>query len=88
MTRKNKEEFIDDGRTIADMSNVESRGIFPRGLRKQEKDSGVSKEPLKGKNFWAFLLGATKATFLIALIYIVAFGLVCLIFYLIFRSKM
>lgn len=78
---KNREE-IDEETTIADMSFLDRKRIFPR-INKQDTDN----EPLRGSNLWAFLKGTLSATLLIAMVYAVVFGLFILLIYLYFRSK-
>ena len=85
MKRKPLEYEDDDGRTIADMSEVRRRNLFipqtnprmeesKRGDRKVE--SGASPNPpLNRKETRSFIFGALSAGLLIALVFIVALGL-------------
>ena len=85
MKRKPREYEDDDGRTVADMSEVRRRNLFipqtnprmeesKRGDRKVE--SGASQNPpLNRKETRSFIFGALSAGLLIALVFIVALGL-------------
>ena len=85
MKRKPLEYEDDDGRTIADMSEVRRRNLFipqtnPRMEESKRGDriveSGASKNtPLNRKETRSFIFGALSAGLLIALVFIVALGL-------------
>lgn len=83
MARKKRVYEDDDGRTIADMSGVEGPSLFvPRspGGKKEPaqpdhpdrpwEDTGMTRKERR-----MYVLGAMKATMLIALAYIVGLGL-------------
>jgi len=86
MNNQNKEEYIDDGRSYADMSILpkeRERQQYLQEIQQNDKD----KLQLTGKEtFWA-LAGAMSATILIGLVYVVVFGLIILIMYLAIKSK-
>lgn len=67
----------DDGRTIADMSQVTRPSLF--GHVGERKDEGEKKENeiklSRGERF-AAVMGAMKAGLLIALVYVIVFGIV------------
>ena len=85
MKRKPCEYEDDDGRTVADMSEVHRRNLFlPRGnphqerpKRENENNESTSNQnpPLNRKETRSFILGALSAGLLIALVFIVALGL-------------
>lgn len=67
MARK-KDDFYDDGRTVADMSGVELFGdIRPSGQNKKGEELGLSKSENR-----AMLSGVLKATLLIAAVFGIA----------------
>ena len=83
-----REEFEDDGRTIADMSGVTRRnpfGFVPRGNDPAGKNtsdtatSGESSTLTRGERIWA-ILGALKAVLLIGLCFAVGLAIVILLF--------
>lgn len=74
----------DDGRTVADMSNVSRQPLlFPRPQRRKPSiPSQESSEPVelsREEQRWA-VLGALKAALLIALVFLVGLGIVILLF--------
>ena len=83
MARKKRVYEDDDGRTIADMSGVEGPSLFvPRspGQKKtpaqpENKDRPWEDTGMTRKERRLYVLGAMKATMLIALAYIVGLGL-------------
>ena len=83
MARKKRVYEDDDGRTIADMSGVEGPPLFvPRspGQKKtpaqpENKDRPWEDTGMTRKERRMYVLGAMKATMLIALAYIVGLGL-------------
>lgn len=85
MKRKPREYEDDDGRTVADMSEVHRRSLFiPRGNPHQESpkheddhnDSSSSQNPpLTRKETRSFIFGALSAGLLIALVFIIGLGL-------------
>ena len=88
---KKHDYFEDDGRTVADMSNVGRQPLLiPRPRRRRPPravdipDRQRSPEPLdlsREEQRWA-VLGAMKAALLIALAFIVGLGIVILLFVL------
>lgn len=86
---KNKIDEYDDGHSIVDMSNIERPNLFTFRTAKKDieqadekprVDNSLNKEERK----WA-ILGALKASMLIALAYIVGLGLVVLLLVLYFK---
>lgn len=85
----------DDGRTIADMSGVSRPNLFLPRLPPRQRDSrpATQPEPLernapggqpelsREERRW-YILGALKASLLIALVFGAGLGLVVLLFYL------
>ena len=81
----NKNDFEDDGRVIADMSDFE-RPSLKNMFRKPEIPQG--EEPVqytKEQTFWA-VLGALKAALLVGFAYIFGLGSVILLMYLFFKK--
>lgn len=87
MSRKKRAYEDDDGRTIADMTGVSGPSLFvPRSSGRKEfqepekksqrpwEDTGYSR-----KERFMLVMGAMKATMLIALAYILGIGLLILI---------
>lgn len=81
-----KRSYEDDGRTIADMSGIESQPMFlPRSRKRRrellEPESSHSKRPWEESGKFsreerhAAMFGALKASLLIAGVYIVGLGL-------------
>lgn len=89
MGKKNKQKFVDDGRTIANM-NVEGMPWYnPQTAGKGQDSDGDSnanrpQEPIKltGKETAAMIKGVIAAALLIAVIFIGVFGL-----FILFCSK-
>lgn len=90
MKKDIKDDFEDDGRTIADMSGVTRRNPF--GFVPRENDparnndsgsvtSGESSTLTRKERIWA-ILGAMKAVLLIGLCFAVGLAIVILLFYL------
>ena len=92
MSERKREEFEDDGRTIADMSGVTRRNLFgfdpnalrsAAGMEKNRQSGPVS--PAEGdglsrkERIWA-ILGAMKAILLVGLCFAVGMALVILAF--------
>ncbi len=84
MSRKTKIYDDDDGRTIADMTDVSGPSLFvPKSVpekraampREQKKDRPWEKSGYSKKERLMVVLGVMKGTLLIALCYILAFGL-------------
>lgn len=85
------EPFEDDGRTIADMSDVGPTPMWKprrRNPQQEQQPSGAVQRPweqeseLTGKErFWA-IMGAMKATLLICIVYLI--GLIALVALLLF----
>lgn len=103
MKRKKEDNFIDDGRTIIDMSGVERPALFGRNFKEEKRkrreleDLGEVKEEKpweKEKNKMSkeerglVLKGALRASLLVWLCYAVVFGIVILIMFLIFKGKL
>lgn len=89
MKNKKKDDYIDNGMTVADMSEVERPNLFGFRNPNLEKDVPTSvssnSEPLdKETRKWA-ILGALKASLLIALAYIVGIGLFILLLVLFYK---
>ncbi len=87
--KNNKFDEYDDGHSIVDMSSIERPNLFTFRNAKQEEvkqeekpwvDNSLNKEERR----WA-ILGALKASMLIALAYIVGLGLVVLLLVLYFK---
>lgn len=95
MKRKPCEYEDDDGRTVADMSEVHRRNLFiPRGNPHQERpkreddhndSSSGQNPPLSSKETRSFILGALSAGLLIALVFIIGLGLAIAIMLLIWN---
>ena len=82
MSRKKRTGEDDDGRTIADMSGVAGPSMLqPRQAESHIQNTGEHPEPswemppLRGKERWMFVLGALKATLLIAFAFLGGLGL-------------
>ncbi len=82
MARRNKVYDDDDGRTIADMSDVTGPSMFlPRksGRKKppiEQNESGDSEPEWEPGDRRLYIFGALRAALLIALVYAVGFALV------------
>ena len=88
--RYKKDEFEDDGRVIADMSEVGHPSFLSslKKLNQERKENGDDSFSMTRKEaIWA-VLGTLKASFLIAAVYAVVFFVVILLMYLYFRSKL
>lgn len=89
MSMKKRVYDDDDGRTIADMSNVSrQRLLIPRlspqssSARSQRQDDNAAQPNIqlsRQERRW-YILGAVKAGLLIALAFIVGLGIVVLLF--------
>ncbi|MDE7171415.1 MAG: hypothetical protein K2O11_05995 [Oscillospiraceae bacterium] len=91
MTKKVYDD--DDGRTIADMSGIERQSLFlPRIPKRDRPAPPAQPEPERDRPWetselspeerrW-YILGALKASLLIALAFIGGLGLIVLLFYL------
>ncbi|MGM9521401.1 MAG: hypothetical protein ACI3VB_02865 [Oscillospiraceae bacterium] len=86
MARKKKIYDDDDGRTIADMSQVSGQNLWlPRSSRSDKRDEPDStadtsgEAPYSRKERNMFILGALKAALLIALAFIGGLALVIII---------
>lgn len=87
--KNNKFDEYDDGHSIVDMSSIERPNLFTfRNTKqeevKQEEKPWVDNTLNKDERRWA-ILGALKASILIALAYIVGLGLVVLLLVLYFK---
>lgn len=76
----------DDGRTVADMSNISRQPLlFPRPMRRrmppvqQPQENAEPVELSRDEQRWA-VLGALKTALLIALVFLVGLGIVILLF--------
>lgn len=82
MARRNKVYDDDDGRTIADMSDVTGPSMFlpRRSGRRQEPEaqtaSSGTQQDWDPKDRRLYIFGALLAALLIALVYAVGFGLI------------
>ncbi len=82
MARRNKVYDDDDGRTIADMSEVSGPSMFvPRksGRKKppmEQEESRGSEQEWDPKDRRIYVFGALRAALLIALVYAVGFALI------------
>ena len=80
MARRNKVYDDDDGRTIADMSDVTGPSMFlPRGRHKtpvEQNESACSEPEWEPKDRRLYIFGALRAALLIALVYAVGFALI------------
>lgn len=102
--RKEKEDnLIDDGRTIVDMTGVERPALFGRNYKAEKakrreleapkeeaevKPWEQDKDKMSKEDRMAVIKGALGASFLIWLCYAVVFGVVILVLFLIFKSKL
>ena len=89
MGKRQREEFEDDGRTIADMSGVGHQPVFlPRRPQRRTPDRTEDdraappreEDLLTPQERRWYVLGALKAALLIGLVFIVGLGLVVLLF--------
>ena len=98
MARKEKHWEDDDGRTIADMSQVKRPSLFgnlpgsayPREEQPEEREEAKKSPPwvddsLSKQDRHAFFFGTMKASLLICAAYLVGFGVFILILTLLFR---
>lgn len=86
---KNKIDEYDDGHSIVDMSNIERPNLFTfrttkKDIEQADEKPWVDNSLNKDERKWA-ILGALKASMLIALAYIVGLGLVVLLLVLYFK---
>ena len=84
---KKRDEFEDDGRTIADMSGIAPQPtILPRRKPRKEPEtnSGEGLELTRKEKRWA-VLGAMKAVLLIAGAYLLGLGILLGILFLIWK---
>ena len=80
---KKRDEFEDDGRTIADMSGiVPQRMLLPRRKPREDVPSGDGLDLTPKERRWA-ALGAMKAVLLIAGAYLLGLGILLGILFLI-----
>ena len=92
MSARKREEFEDDGRTVADMSGVSRRNLFgfdPNALRSAaDVEKARPSEPVRAseddglsrkERLWA-ILGALKAILLVGLCFAVGMALAILFF--------
>ena len=84
--KRKRDEFEDDGRTIADMSGIAPQPLLlPRRVRRapqEAKGDGIDLTPKEKR--WA-ALGAMKAVLVIAGVYLLGLGLLLGILLLIWR---
>ena len=91
MSRKKRVYEDDDGRTIADMSDVSAPGMFvPKSLSRSRKDFEPRQEKVSqpwqeneytAKERFLVAMGALKAALLIAMAFIVGLGAFVLLLY-------
>ena len=85
-----KQEFEDDGRTVADMGAFDDRPSLLSGLKNLHRPkSGTQDKPLPDASFspsqrGMYVLGALTASLLIGLVFAVGIGAVILILWLLF----
>ena len=85
--KRKRDEFEDDGRTIADMSGIAPQPtIVPRRKPRKEPEtnSGEGLELTRKEKRWA-ALGAMKAVLLIAGAYLLGLGILLGILFLIWK---
>jgi len=86
-----KNDFEDDGRTVADMSGIERQRLFIPRPPKKEKDEKweirdeENSEKLSREDRRAYILGSLSASVLIAGIFVLAAFLFIVIFLAIYR---
>lgn len=83
---KNKKDYEDDGRVIADMSDLDRPSIS--NLFRKNREVQTEEEPVqytKEQTLWA-ILGALKAALLVGFAYIFGLGSVILLMYLFFKK--
>ncbi len=74
---KKKQYDDDDGRTIADMSEVEPMPLlFPRFPKRKDEETSEQKHEMSRQDRRAVLLGTIGATLLIGAVFIVAGAIV------------
>ncbi len=82
MARRNKVYDDDDGRTIADMSDVTGPSMFLPQKSGRKKPPMEQNEPSGSEQEWdprdrrIYVFGALRAALLIALVYAVGFALI------------
>jgi hypothetical protein len=82
MARRNKVYDDDDGRTIADMSEVSGPSMFLPRKSGRKKPTLEQNEPSGSEQEWdpkdrrIYVFGALRAALLIALVYAVGFALI------------
>lgn len=76
MSKKKREKFVDDGRTIANM-NVEGMPFYNPAKKESIDTSTGTKEPiqLSGKEKAAMMRGVLAAALLVAFIFVAVFTL-------------
>ncbi|MGI5887779.1 MAG: hypothetical protein ACOX6J_00150 [Oscillospiraceae bacterium] len=81
-----KDDFEDDGRTIADMSGIEGPGLFgrpdlvTRKKKQEKKDKTATQEEQIGKSERrSYILGSVSAAIVVGLIFIAVLGLAVLL---------
>ena len=80
--KKQKTVYIDDGRTIADMSGVNRTTFFGEMQKRQEKKLGVRKEPrVKGATPMRTYMNAVR---LMIVPMLVTLGIICVAFLLLY----
>ena len=82
---KKRDEFEDDGRTIADMSGiVPQRTFLPRRKPREDAPSGEGLDLTPKEKRWA-ALGAMKAVLLIAGAYLLGLGILLGLLFLLWK---
>ena len=88
--KKPKVKYIDDGRTIADMSGLDGGFSSPFGKKKKAEEKPAKENPYnepimtKKETMW-YVFGALKAALLIAGAFIVGLGALILLMCLLWR---
>lgn len=95
MKRKPREYEDDDGRIVADMSEVHRRNLFlprrnpsqesPKRENENNESAANQNPPLTRKETRSFIFGALSAGLLIALVFIIGLGLAIAIMLLIWN---
>lgn len=80
MARNKREYSDDDGRTVFDMSQVSAPSAWsftPKAPRAKENDASPKREfvPMDREDRRVYVLAALRAALLIALVFIVGFGI-------------
>ena len=79
--------MIDDGRTVSDMSYFADKLGQSSPASGSERDERERFSYTRKETFWA-IMGSLAATLAIGMVYVVVFGIVILIMYLVIRAQM